>query len=147
MIAIGTDHGGFELKEYILKYFDENGIKYKDFGPYSYEALDDYPPYVEKVCRAIQRGECDKGIVICGNGVGVSVAANKFRGIRAGLCGDTYTARTAKQHGNINILALGERVIGKGLALEIINIWLNSEFLGGKYQARLDMVSAFEDEE
>lgn len=144
MIGIGSDHGGFELKQHIIKYLSERNIEYKDYGAYSFDPLDDYPIFVEKVCKAIQEGICDKGILICGNGIGVSIAANKFKGIRAGLCGDTYTARTSREHSDTNVLALGGRVIGKELALDIVDVWLNAEFKGGKYKKRIEQISKFE---
>lgn len=144
MIAICADHAGFELKEYIIEHFMQNNIKYKDYGAYEYDADDNYPIIVEKLCQAIQCNECQRGIVICGNGIGVSIAANKFKGILAGLCGDTYTARTAREHGNINVLALGGRVVGKGLALDIVDIWMSTQFIEGKYKKRLDLVLEFE---
>lgn len=127
MLAIGCDHGGFELKIDVLKYLDESGIDYIDFGCNSRDAVD-YPIYSKKVCDSILSGECDKGILICGTGIGISIAANKFPGIRAALCSDCFSAEATRQHNDANVLALGARVVGNGLALKIINTFLNTPF-------------------
>lgn len=143
MIAIGSDHGGFALKQEIIKHFDENGIKYKDFGTYSEESCD-YPVYGELVGKAVASGECELGIVICGTGIGISIAANKIKGVRAALCGDCYSAEYTRRHNNANVLALGGRVIGPGLALKIVDIFLNTEFEGGRHARRVDLISDIE---
>ena len=115
MIGLGCDHGGYELKQEIIKYLEEKGIPYKDFGCDSTKSVD-YPIYARKVGRAIQNGECDKGILICGTGIGISIAANKMKGIRAALCTDCFSAEATRLHNDANILALGGRVVGPGLA-------------------------------
>ena len=139
MIALGCDHGGYELKQEIIKYLEENNLPFKDFGCYDNSSVD-YPIYARKVTDAITHGECDKGILICGTGIGMSIAANKVRGIRAALCGDTYSARVSRAHNNANILCLGERVIGEHLALDIVDIWLKTGFEGGRHKRRVDII-------
>jgi len=143
MIGIGSDHVGFELKEEIKKFLKEKGINYKDYGCYSPERTD-YPIYAEKVAKAIISGECEKGILICGTGIGMSIAANKFKGIRAAVCSDCYSAKMSRLHNNANILALGSRVVGLELAKTIVEVWLYSEYEGGRHQKRLDLISQFE---
>ena len=117
MIALGCDHGGFELKQEIKKYLDQQNIEYIDYGCDSQEAVD-YPVYAKKVARAIQNGECEKGILICGTGIGISITANKFKGIRAALCTDCFSAEATRLHNDANVLAMGGRVVGAGLALK-----------------------------
>ena len=131
-IGIGSDHGGFELKAYIIEYFKEKGIEFTDYGTYSSDSVD-YPDYGKKVAEAVISKEVDKGIVICGTGIGISIAANKVKGIRCALCGDTYSARMSREHNNANILALG-----------IVETWLNSEFLGGRHEIRVNKISDIE---
>ena len=127
MIALGCDHGGFELTQEIIQYLEEKEIPYKDFGCDSTKSVD-YPIYARKVGRAIQNGECEKGILICGTGIGISIAANKMKGIRAALCTDCFSAEATRQHNDANVLALGGRVVGTGLALKIVDTFLNTEF-------------------
>ncbi len=127
MIGIGSDHGGFHLKEEIIKYLKENNISFKDYGTYSPEAVD-YPIYAKKVAEDVANNKLDKGILICGTGIGISIAANKVRGIRAALCHDVFSAKATREHNNANILAMGERVIGVGLALEIVKTFLETPF-------------------
>lgn len=127
IIGIGNDHGGLKLKNEIIKYFTENNINYKDFGTNSEEATD-YPIYAKKVANAILDKSIDKGILICGTGIGISITANKIKGIRAALCHDVFSAKATREHNNANILALGERVIGVGLAIEIVKTFLNTDF-------------------
>jgi len=129
MIAIGNDHTGYDLKMEIIKYFEEKGIEYKDFGCGKVDASD-YPVYAKAVCKAIQNKECDKGILICGTGIGISIAANKMKGIRAALCHDCFSAEATRLHNDANVLALGARVIGPGLAVKIVDTFLNTEFSG-----------------
>lgn len=129
MIALGCDHGGYELKKEVVKYLEANKIPYKDFGCDSTEAVD-YPVYAKKVAHAILEGECDKGILICGTGIGISIAANRIRGIRAALCHDVFSAEATRLHNNANILAMGGRVVGPGLAIKIVETFLNTEFSG-----------------
>lgn len=143
MIAIGSDHGGYDLKESIKKYFDEKGIEYKDFGTFSNESVD-YPDFALKVAEAVAGGECDRGILLCGTGVGISIAANKVPGIRAAHVSDVFSARYSKEHNNANVLCMGGRVVGPGLAIMIVDEWLNAKFQGGRHQKRLDKITDIE---
>ncbi len=143
MLAIGSDHAAYEFKEAIKAYLDEKGIEYKDFGCFSDERTD-YPMYGEKVAKAVASGECDKGLLFCGTGVGMSLAANKVKGIRAVVCSDCYTAARSRRHNDANILALGARVVGLDLAKMIIDTWLNAEFEGGRHAERVAMISDIE---
>ena len=135
MIAIGCDHGGFALKQEVMRHLDELGLAYKDFGTYSEESCD-YPVYGEAVARAVAGGECERGILICGTGIGISISANKVKGIRAALCGDCYSAEMTRRHNDANILAMGARVLGPGLALKIVDTFLTTEFEGGRHARR-----------
>ena len=145
MIALGCDHGGYELKEEIKKYLDEKNIPYKDFGTSSRERTD-YPIYAQKVAKSIQSEECEKGILICKTGVGMTVVANKFKGIRCAVCSDEAVAKQAKEHSNINILALPAEYVSITKAVPIIRIWLASEFQEGRYFDRLQMIAEIEKE-
>lgn len=127
MIAIGCDQGGYALKQEIMAHLRKKGYEYKDFGSYSEESVD-YPEYAKKVCHAIAEGECDRGILICGTGIGISIAANKIKGIRAALCTDCFMAEATRLHNDANVLALGGRVIGPGLAVKIVDTFLTTEF-------------------
>ena len=127
MIGIGCDHGGYELKKEILRYFDENSIEYKDFGCDSTDAVD-YPIYAKKVAEAVVNKECEKGILICGTGIGISIAANKVQGIRCALCHDCFSAEATRLHNDANIIAMGGRVIGAGHAVKVVQTFLNTEF-------------------
>lgn len=142
-IGIASDHGGFELKEDIKAYLEEKGFEYTDYGTNSSDSVD-YPDYGEKLAKGVVAKEVDKGIAICGTGIGISIACNKVKGIRAGLCGDTYSARMSREHNNANILALGGRVIGKDLAIEIVATWLEAEFQGGRHGRRVDKICGIE---
>ncbi len=135
MIALGSDHGGYELKQEIKKYLDEKGLAYRDYGCDSTAAVD-YPVYAKKVAQAILDGECEKGILICGTGIGISIAANRFPGIRAALCTDCFCAEATRQHNDANVLALGGRVVGPGLAVKIVDTFLNTPFSGDERHAR-----------
>ena len=139
MIALGSDHAGFPLKEEIKKHLEQCKIPYKDCGTYSLESVD-YPECAVKTAKTILSGECEKGILVCGTGIGMSIAANKVKGIRAALCGDTYSARVSRAHNNANVLCLGERVIGEHLALDIVDVWLKSGFEAGRHKRRVDML-------
>ncbi|AGB20147.1 ribose 5-phosphate isomerase B [Thermoanaerobacterium thermosaccharolyticum] len=143
MIAIGSDHGGYELKKAIKKHLDEKGIEYKDFGTFSEESVD-YPDFALKVAEAVASGEFDKGILLCGTGVGISIAANKVPGIRAANVSDAFSARYSKEHNNANVLCMGGRVVGPGLAAILVDEWLNAEFQGGRHQKRLDKITEIE---
>ena len=145
MIAIGSDHGGYLLKEEIKKHLKEKGYKFKDFGTDS-TASCDYPVYAEKVCRAVQSGECEKGILICGTGIGMSMCANKCKGIRAAVCGDHFSAEFTRKHNNANVLCLGARVIGAGVAMQLVDIFLTTEYEGGRHEKRVEMMMQLENE-
>ncbi len=142
MIAIGSDHGGFELKKKLMEHLSERGLEYKDFGTYS-SASCDYPVYAKAVARAVASGECDRGILICGTGIGVSMTANKAHGIRAALCGDCFSAEATRQHNDANILCMGARVVGEGLALKIADTFLDTPFSNDERHIR--RISMIED--
>lgn len=142
-IAIGNDHAALELKWEIVKYLEELGHEVVNFGTDTAESCD-YPVYGERVGRAVVSGEADCGILICGTGVGISIAANKVPGVRAGVCSDTATARLIKQHNNANILAFGARIVGTELAKDIVKAYLDAEFLGGRHQDRIDLITKIE---
>lgn len=142
-IAIGNDHVATELKAHIAKYLENKGHKVVNFGTDSPERTD-YPIYGERVARAVASGECDLGVLICGTGIGISLAANKVKGIRAAVCSEPYSARLTRQHNNANIIAFGARVVGQSVAEMIVDEFLNAEFEGGRHQARIDMISAIE---
>ena len=127
MIALGCDHGGFNLMKDIIKFLEENNYEYKNFGTFSEESCD-YPDYAKKVAEAVQSGECEKGILICGTGIGISITANKFKGIRAALCHDCFSAKATREHNDANIVAMGARVVGAGLATEIVRLFLTTPF-------------------
>ena len=145
MIATGSDHGGYLLKEEIKKHLKEKGYEFKDFGTDS-TASCDYPVYAEKVCRAVQSGECEKGILICGTGIGMSMCANKCKGIRAAVCGDHFSAEFTRKHNNANVLCLGARVIGAGVAMQLVDIFLTTEYEGGRHEKRVEMMMQLENE-
>lgn len=138
-IAIGSDHGGFEYKASIIKVLQVKGYDVVDMGTYSPESCD-YPIIAKKVARAVAKGDFEKGILVCGTGIGMSMAANKVKGIRAAVCGDTFSARATRAHNNANILCLGQRVVGEGLALDIVDIWLTTKFEGGRHERRVNMI-------
>lgn len=127
MIAIGSDHGGFALKQALMAHLDQRGLAYRDFGTYS-EASCDYPVYARAVANAVASGECERGIIICGTGIGVSITANKIPGIRAALCGDCFSAEATRLHNDANVLCMGARVVGEGLALKIADTFLDTPF-------------------
>lgn len=135
MIALGSDQAGYELKQEIIKYLEEKGLEYKDYGSYSAEACD-YPVYGKKVAHAVADGECEKGILICGTGIGISIAANKIKGIRAALCSDCFSAEATRLHNDANIIAMGARVVGAGLAVKIVDTFLNTPFSGAERHVR-----------
>ena len=140
MIAIGCDHGGVELKDEIVKHLEKKGIECKDVGCYTRESCD-YPVYAKKVTDLITSKECKEGILVCGTGIGMSIAANKVKGIRAAVCGDCFSAQATKEHNNANVLCLGARVVGTGLALKIVDTFLETEFSNGeRHVRRIDML-------
>jgi len=143
LVAIGSDHGGFRLKEEITDYLTQKGIAFRDFGTNSSDSVD-YPLIANEVAKAVACGECDKGIIVCGTGIGVSMAANKVKGIRAALCHDEFSAEMSRAHNDANVLTLGERVIGVGLALSIVAKWLSTEFDGGRHARRVAMLADLE---
>lgn len=142
-IALGSDHGGYRLKETIKKYLVEKNVDYYDFGTNSTESVD-YPAFGMKVAEAIASGEYDRGILCCGTGIGISISANKVPGIRCAVVTETYSAKMSREHNNANILALGERVVGEGLALEIVEIWLHTEFAGDRHLRRVHLIEDIE---
>src|SRR5512147_2209890 len=143
-LAIGCDHGGFELKEEILKFIKTvANIQVSDFGPKERESVD-YPDYGAKVAEAVSNGSMDRGVLICGTGIGMSMVANRFPGVRAALCHDHFTAQMSREHNDANILVMGERVLGKGVALEIVKTWLETPFGGGRHQLRLNKIADLE---
>lgn len=143
MIAIGSDHAGYALKMKIIQALEEWKIPYRDFGTDNEERTD-YPIYAEKVARAVSSDECQKGILICGTGVGISIAANKVAGIRAVVCSEPYSAKLSREHNDTNVLALGSRVVGEELAKMIVRIWLETEFEGGRHQQRIEQIAHLE---
>ena len=143
-IAIGSDHAGFELKGFLIPMLKEMGHEPIDVGAYVLDENDDYPDFAVAVANMVRKGEAERGIVICGTGIGSSIAANKVKGIRAALCHDMFTARLSREHNDANVLALGGRVIGKELAMEIVRVWLESKFSGGRHKRRLDKIREIE---
>lgn len=142
MIALGCDHGGYELMQVVKKHLEDRGLEYRDFGCYSTESVD-YPDYAHAACRAVQDGTCEKAILICGTGIGMSIAANKMKGIRAALCSDCYSAQKTREHNNANALVLGGRVIGPELALMITDYFLDTPFSGvERHQRRIDKLES-----
>ncbi|WP_018248207.1 ribose 5-phosphate isomerase B [Orenia marismortui] len=143
-VALGSDHGGYNLKTKIKELLEQKGIKYHDFGPDSTDSVD-YPDFAKEVANGVASGDYDRGILICGTGIGMSIAANKVKGVRASLCHDVFSAKATRLHNNSNVLAMGERVIGTELALEIARTWLDTEFEGGRHQRRIDKISQLEE--
>lgn len=143
MLYLGADHGGFELKESIKKYLDEKGIEYEDCGTYSADSVD-YALIAKKTCDKIVTGEGNKGILCCGTGIGISMAANKVNGIRAACCSDYFSAKYTRLHNDANVLCMGGRVVGAGLALELVEVFLNTEFEGGRHRRRIDQLKDIE---
>lgn len=137
-IVIGSDHGGYSLKNKIIEHLKEQGIEVSDLGCYSTESCD-YPLVAKEVATKVLETGC-KGILVCGTGIGMSIAANRFKGVRASHCTDTFTARMTRMHNDSNILCLGERITGSGLALDIVDIWIKTEFEGGRHSRRIDML-------
>ena len=143
-LVIGSDHGGIHLKEVLKQHLAERGIEVSDAGTYTEESCD-YPDIAEKVCREITDGNAERGILVCGTGIGMSMAANKVRGIRAALCGDVFSATMSREHNNANVICLGERVLGPGLATCILDAWLDTEFAGGRHERRVNKIMAVEE--
>ena len=143
MIALACDHAALEMKQMVKDLLDELGLEYKDFGTYTAESCD-YPVFAARAARAVASGECDRGIVICGTGIGMSIAANKVPGIRCALCGDPYSAELTRRHNDSNMLAMGARVIGIEVARRIAQVWLTTEFEGGRHARRVDLITRIE---
>lgn len=139
-VAIGSDHGGYQLKEKIKQLLEDLDISYEDFGTDSEESVD-YPDFAEGVAKGVADEEYERGILICGTGIGMSIAANKIDGVRAALCHDLFSAQATREHNNSNVLTMGARVIGDQLALEIVKTWLGSDFDGGRHQRRIDKIA------
>lgn len=140
MIAIACDHAGIDLKPAVIAVLDELGIPYKDFGTYTRESVD-YPVYGARAANAVAKGECDRGIILCGTGVGIGMAASKVRGIRCVTCTDTYSAKMSRLHNDANMLSLGARVLGTELAKDIVRVWLMTEFEGERHARRVGMIN------
>ena len=143
MIALGSDHGGFDLKCEIIEHLKERGLEYKDFGCMDKSSCD-YPVFGKATAEAVANGECEKGIVICTTGIGISMVANKVKGVRACVCSEPYTAVMSRKHNNANVLCFGARVVGSELAKMIVEEWLNAEFEGGRHQRRVDLIMEIE---
>ncbi len=143
MIAIACDHGGYALKEAVKAHLDELGLAWRDFGTNSTDSCD-YPDYAAPAARAVGSGECDRGIVICTTGIGVSIVANKIPGVRCALCSDPLSAEMTRRHNDTNMLAMGAGIIGQNLALRIVDTWLGTAFEGGRHQRRVDKITALE---
>ena len=142
-IIIGSDHGGIHLKEVLKQHLTERGIEVHDAGTYTEDSCD-YPDIALQVCRAVTAGDGDRGILVCGTGIGMSMAANKVKGIRAALCGDVFSAIMSREHNDANVICLGERVLGPGLAVCILDAWLDTEFAGGRHARRVNKIMAIE---
>ena len=142
-IAIGCDHGGYLLKQDILIWLEEHDYEFEDFGCYNTESVD-YPVYAEKVARAVASGACDKGIVICTTGIGISMSANKVKGIRCALCGDSYSAEMTRRHNDANIIAMGAGIVGPNLARRMVEVFLNTEFEGGRHARRVALLDSIQ---
>lgn len=143
MIAIGSDHGGYELKRGVIDYLKSKGIEYRDFGCYNTSSCD-YPDIAVEVCRAVVKEECEKALLFCGTGIGISIAANKVAGIRAACCSDIFSAKFTRLHNDANVLCLGGRVVGLGLAIELVETFLNTQFEGGRHIKRIEKITAIE---
>ncbi|MEN2667566.1 ribose 5-phosphate isomerase B [Listeria aquatica] len=144
-VAIASDHGGIELRKSLVQLLETLGITYQEFGPETPESVD-YPELAFTVSKKVTSGEVNRGILICGTGVGMSIAANKVPGVRCALVGDTFTAHATREHNDSNVIALGARVVGPGLASDIVKVWLNAEYEGGRHANRIDQITAFERE-
>ncbi|AND83410.1 ribose 5-phosphate isomerase B [Clostridium tyrobutyricum] len=142
-IALGSDHAGFPLKREIMEHLKTKNIEFKDFGTFSEDSCD-YPDFAERVGEQVASKNYEFGILVCGTGIGISISANKIPGIRAALCGDTFSAHASREHNDANVLALGQRVVGSGLAMDIVDTFLNAEFQGGRHKKRIDKITMIE---
>lgn len=144
-IAVACDHGGLQLKNALIKNMEGQGYEVVDFGTYTTDSCD-YPDYASEAAKAVASGECEKGVVVCGTGIGVSIVANKVKGIRCALVHDVFSAKATRQHNDTNMIAMGQRVIGEGLAIEILNAWLHTDYEGGRHDLRIQKMMALEEE-
>ncbi len=144
-IAVACDHGGLRLKNVLAEEMKKQGYEVVDFGTYSDDSCD-YPDFAAKAAKAVASGECEKGVVVCGTGIGISISCNKVKGIRCALVHDVFSAKATRAHNDTNMLAMGQRVIGEGLALEILNAWLNTEYEGGRHDLRIEKMMSLENE-
>ncbi len=145
MLAIGCDHGGYKLKEEIVSHLKANSVEFKDFGVFEEKSVD-YPDIASDVCKSILSGECENGILVCGTGIGISIAANKHKGIRAAVCSDEFSAKFTRLHNDANVLCLGGRVVGPGLACELVDIFLSTGFEGGRHALRVNKITEIENQ-
>lgn len=143
MIVIGSDHGGYELKQAVAELLAERSLDFEDYGTDGTDSVD-YPDFAERVAKAVSTGKAEAGILICGTGIGMSISANKFSGVRAALVHDEFTAQMAREHNNANILVMGGRVLSRALGLKLVEVWLDSTYEGGRHQNRLDKISVIE---
>lgn len=142
-VAIGNDHAAVELKNAIVQYFEDNGIEYTDFGCFAGEKCD-YPDKAKEVCEAMLSGKADRAVLLCGTGIGISISANKIKGIRAACCSDVFSAKYTRLHNDANVLCMGQRVVGEGLAIELVDVFLNTSFEGGRHATRVDKITVLE---
>ena len=147
IIAIASDHAGYDMKEQLKKHFDALGVKYIDYGTSDSKTSVDYPDYASKACESIQNGNATLGVLVCGTGIGMSMAANKHKGIRAACCSDTFSARMTRMHNDANMLCIGARVIGIGLATDLVDIFISTEFEGERHMRRIQMLSDIEEKQ
>lgn len=144
-IAVACDHGGLRLKNVLIDEMKKQGYEVVDYGTYTEDSCD-YPDYASKAAKAVASGECEKGVIVCGTGIGVSITCNKVDGIRCALCHDVFSAKATRAHNDTNMIAMGQRVIGEGLAVEILNAWLHTDFEGGRHVKRIEKMMALEKE-
>lgn len=145
MIAIGCDHAGFSVKQKIMEHLTEKGYEFKDYGTYDLNSCD-YPDYALKVANAVAKNECEKGIIVCGTGIGVSIVANKVKGIRCAHCTDTFSAKACREHNDANVITFGDRISGIGVILDCVDLFLTTDFAGGRHSKRVDKIKQIEDE-
>lgn len=145
MIAIGCDHAGFNVKQKIMEHLTEKGYEFKDYGTYDLNSCD-YPDYALKVANAVAKNECEKGIIVCGTGIGVSIVANKVKGIRCAHCTDTFSAKACREHNDANVITFGDRISGIGVILDCVDLFLTTDFAGGRHSKRVDKIKQIEDE-
>lgn len=143
MIALGSDHGGFPLKQHVMQYLDSRGLEYKDYGCYSTESCD-YPVFAKAAAEAVASGECERGIVICTTGIGISIAANKVKGIRCALCSEPLSAEMCRRHNDANVLAMGGGMVGHNMADRIVEVFLSTQFEGGRHARRVGLITGME---